>query len=115
MDSQELLNERREYLTGILTDIIDDYDLWKVERKLKTSEDDFESGQVIKMEYIDMIYQKLLNEGTLSMKELWFYLYPLYRVSTLRVYEKMGRINRYLNSGKKRRRKPKGFVWGKKG
>jgi hypothetical protein len=114
MDSGKLLNEKREYLTGILTGIIDGYDLWKVERELKTNEDDFESGQFIKMEYIDKIYCKLLEDGTLSMQELWFYLYKLYRVSTLRVYEKMGRINRYLNSGKKRRGKPKGFVWGKR-
>jgi hypothetical protein len=113
MDSRELLKAKREYLIGILTDVIDDYELWKAERKLQTTEYDFNRGMVVHMEYIDKIYTKLLKDGSLAMKELWFYLYPLYRISTLRVYEKMGRINRFLNSGKKRRRKPKGFVYGK--
>jgi hypothetical protein len=114
MDSQELLKAKREYLIGILTDVIDDYELYEAERKLQTTEDDFECGMVEHMEYIDMIYKKLLEDGSLAMKELWLYLYPLYRVSTLRVYEKMGRINQFLNSGTKRRGKPKGFVYGKR-
>jgi hypothetical protein len=71
-------------------------------------------GNVVRMEYIDMIYTKLETTNIFSFYELCLYLYPLERVSTLRVYEKMGRINLFLNSGKKKQKKWKGFVYGKK-
>lgn len=82
----------------VLTETIDDNELLKLERKLETTEYDFEKGMVVRMEYIDMIYRKLT--GILSQEELWFYLYDLKWVSTLRIYDKIGKINRMLNRGK---------------
>jgi hypothetical protein len=101
MDSGKLLNEKQKIITGILLEEVNDKDLRKAERKLKTTEYDFEDlGMVCKMEYIDKIYRKL--QGIFSNEDLWFYLYKLKWVSTLRIYEKMEKINRYLNGGKKK-------------
>jgi hypothetical protein len=61
------------------------------------------------MEYIDKIYRKL--DGILLEDDLWFYCYKLKWISTLRIYEKMGKINRYLNGGKKKIKKYKGFIF----
>jgi hypothetical protein len=87
----------KNYLISVLTETINNYELRKVERKLKTTEYDMETGTVVKMEYVDMIYRKLENTGLFTFDELCFYLYRLYRVSTLRIYEKIGKINRVLN------------------
>jgi hypothetical protein len=114
MNTGKLLNdtETKNYLITVLTETISDYDLWKAERKLKTTEYDFENGRAVKMEYIDMIYRRLENTGLFTFEELCFYLYKLETVSTLRIYDKIGKINRVLNR-KRITVKDKGFIYEK--
>jgi hypothetical protein len=95
----EISETRREYIIYILGEEIDDYHLWRVERKLKTTEEEAETGMVVKMEYIDKIYRKI--KGLIPEEELHFYLYKLKRVSTLRIIEKLGRINQLLYAEKR--------------
>jgi hypothetical protein len=72
-----------------------------------------EYGSVYKMELIDKIYCKLLEEKLFTMDELFELLYDLKFEYTLCVYYKMDLINRFLN-GNKIKRKYKGFIYGTK-
>jgi hypothetical protein len=96
----EISETRRKCIKFILEEVIDDYHLWRVERKLKTTEEETEeTGMVCKMEYIDKIYRKL--KGIIPDNDLYFYMYNLKRVSTLRIMEKLRRINQLLYAEKK--------------
>jgi hypothetical protein len=106
-----------EVVTEILLKKLSDDDIRYAEYKLKTYKEDMEYGSVYKMELIDKIYCKLLEEKLFTIEELFELLYDLKFEYTLCVYYKMDLINQFLNGGfykNKIKRKYKGFIYGTK-
>jgi hypothetical protein len=91
-------NKKRWVIAGIISEDLSGC-VREIERKLNVYSESMEHGDCYQMELVNLIYERLLDEGVFTKGELWKLLYNLEHESTIICYYKMGLINQFLNKG----------------